>query len=196
MDWAKTIARWDGKHLTFGIWCILLEVSQYYKYMKSNLITTWFIGSGDTCSLTRLYTYGWVEWFAGFHEVPHAVPVCASYGPRKGIFNVFPIPRDPCGTRKGAVRHLYGHVRELIQPELTKIPHGCRIWPYGAHTGPLLSPHGLFMGYLGYQNPYGALKLILHALKIYGPRTGRQNLYGAARAPWMDVRFLFKTGRE
>ena len=23
MDWAKTTARWDEKHLSFGIWCIL-----------------------------------------------------------------------------------------------------------------------------------------------------------------------------
>ena len=74
--------------------------------------------------------------------VPRAVSVLASYGPRKGIFSVFHILRDPCGTRKGAVRHPYGHVRELMQPELTKIPHGCRIWSYGARTGSLRSPHG------------------------------------------------------
>ena len=24
----------------------------------------------------------------------------------------------------------------------------------------------------------------MHALKLYGPRTGRQNSYGAARSPW------------
>ena len=40
----------------------------------------------------------------------------------------------------------------------------------------------------------------MHALKLYGPCTGRQNVYGAARgpvpAPWVDVRFLFKTARE
>ena len=99
---------------------------------------------------------------------------CISYGTRTG----------PCGTSKGAVRHPYGHVRELIQPELTKIPHGRRIWPYGTSTGPLQSPHGLFTGCLGYQNPYGARKFIMHALKLYGPRTGRQNSYGAARGPY------------
>ena len=37
---------------------------------------------------------------------------------------------------------------------------------------------------------------IMHALKLYGPRTGRQNLYGAARGPCADVWFLFKTARE
>ena len=30
-------------------------------------------------------------------------------------------------------------------------------------------------------NPYGARKLIMHALKLYGTRTGRENSYGAAR---------------
>ena len=129
--------------------------------------------------LTRLYTYALVEWFAGLHGYPLRCP----YGPRKGIFNVFHILRGPCGTRKGAVRHPYGHVKGLIQHELTKIPHGRRIWPYGARTGPLRSPHGLFTGRLGYQNPYGARQLIMHALKLYGPRTGRQNSYGAARGP-------------
>ena len=89
--------------------------------------------------------------------------------------------RGPCGTRKGAVLHLYGHVRELIQPKLTKIVQGRRIWPYGARTGPLWSPHGLFTGCLGSENTYLARKLIMHALKLYGPRTGRQNSYGAAQ---------------
>ena len=26
MDWGKTTARWDEKHLSFGIWCLILEV--------------------------------------------------------------------------------------------------------------------------------------------------------------------------
>ena len=41
----------------------------------------------------------------------------------------------PCGTRKRAVGHPCGHVRELTQPELAKIPHGHRIWPYEPLTG-------------------------------------------------------------
>ena len=36
----------------------------------------------------------------------------------------------------------------------------------------------------------------MYALKLYGPRTGKQNSYGAVRAPWVDMRFLFKTARE
>ena len=109
-----------------------------------------------------------------------------SYGTRTG----------PCVTRKGAVRRPCGHVRELTQPWLAKIPHGRRIWPHEARTGLLRSPHGLFTGCSQSQNPHGARELIMHALKLYGPRTGRQNSYGAARGPWVDVRFLFKTARE
>ena len=91
--------------------------------------------------------------------------------------------RGPCGTRKGAVRQPYGHVRELTQPELAKLPHGRRIWPYGARTGLLRAPQGLFTDCLESLNPYGARKLIMHALKLYGPRTGRQNSYGPAQGP-------------
>ena len=125
-------------------------------------------------------------------RVPRAVPVRASY---RNI-QCFSYPtgpvRGPCGTRKGAVRRPYGHARELTQPELAKSLTGvvfCR-------TGPVRFPHGLFTGCLKSLNPYGAHKLIMHALKLYGPRTRRQNSYGAARDPWVDVRFLFKTACE
>ena len=110
--------------------------------------------------------------------------------------------RGPCGTRKGAVRRPYGHARELTQPELAKIPHGRRILPYRARTDPVRAPHGLFTGCLKSLNPYGARKLIMHALKLYGPRTGRQNSYGAARGPcrpreWTyDVQNRLWTARE
>ena len=106
------------------------------------------------------------------------------YGPRTGISNAFHILRGLYGPRKGAVRHPYGRVRELKQPEFAKIPHG-RMWSYGQFTD-----------CLQFLNPYGARKLIMHALKFYGPHKGRQISYGAARAPWVDARFLFKTARE
>ena len=107
----------------------------------------------------------------GIVRAPHGNLQCFSYptGPVQG----------PCATRKGAVRRPYRHVRELTQPQLAKIPHGSHIWLCGARTGPLRSSHGLFTGCLYYQNPYGPRKLIMHALKLYGPRTGRQNSYGA-----------------
>ena len=102
----------------------------------------------------------------------------------------------PCGTRSGAERYSYGHIRELTQSEFAKIPHGRRMWPYG----PLVVPHGLFMGCLWYLHPYGAYKLIMHALKLYGPCTGRQNSYGATRVSYepreWTYDFLFKTAQE
>ena len=101
---------------------------------------------------------------SGIRRAPQGNLQCFSYhtGPVWG----------PCGTSKGTVQHPYGHVRELIQQELTKITHGPRIWPYGACMGPLHSPHRLFTGCLGYQNPYGAPKLIMHASKLYRPVQG------------------------
>ena len=111
----------------------------------------------------------------GHLRAPHRNLKCFSYptGPVWG----------PWVTHKVAVRRPYGHVRELTQPELPKIPHGCRIWPYGARAFPLRSPHVLFTGCLPPGNPYGARKLIMHALKLYGPHTGRQNSYDAAWGP-------------
>ena len=110
----------------------------------------------------------------------------------------------PCGTRKGAVRQPYGHVRELTQPESAKLQHGRRIWPYGVRTGPLWTPQGLFTGCLQYLNPYGARKLIMHALKLKirtaphgaraGPVSGRtifvQNIPGTARTGPGSVMWL------
>ena len=99
-----------------------------------------------------------------------------TYGHRTGSARESPmfsyptgLVRGPCGT---LMRHPYQLVRELTQPELAKIPHSRRIWPCGARTGHLRSPHRLFTGCLGYVNPYGARKLIMHALRLYGTHTG------------------------
>ena len=54
------------------------------------------------------------------------------------------------------------------------------MWPYGALTDPLQSQHGLFTGCLWSLNPYGARKLIMHVLKLYGPRTAP---HGAPTGP-------------
>ena len=160
--------------------------------MFTSVLFSW---SHQATGPVRLDTavYLWFGWIIRMTpRVPHAVPVGASCGSRTGIFNVFHILRGLCGTRKGAVRCPYGHARELTQPELAKSRTGvvfCR-------TGPVRFPHGLFMGCLKSLNPYGARKLIMHALKLYAPRTGRQNSHGPVRAPWVDVRFLFKTTCE
>ena len=98
---------------------------------------------------------------------PRVMPVRAWYGPRTGISNVFHILRCPCGTRNGAIPHLYIHLRQLTQPEFIKILQGHFLWPYRAHTGPLQLPHGLFTGCLRSLDLYGACKHIMHALKLY-----------------------------
>ena len=156
---------------------------------RRNFTSVLFPWSHQATGPVRLDTavYLWFGWIirmtpriplavrAGIVRAPYGNLQCFSYptGPVRG----------PCGTRKGAVRRPYGHARELTQPELAKIPHRRRILPCGARTGPVRFPYGLFTGCLKYLNPYGACKLIMHALKLYGPRTGRQNSYGAARGP-------------
>ena len=89
-----------------------------------------------------------------------------SLNPKHWNLECFSYPTGPvrglCGTRKGAIRQPYGHVRELTQPELAKLAHGRRIWPYGARTGPLWGTQGLFTGCLQSLNPYGVRKFIMH----------------------------------
>ena len=75
-------------------------------------------------------------------------PVGCPYGHCAGPAREYPMFFISYGTRAGPARHPYGHVRELTQPELAKILHRRRIWPYRAHTGPLRPPHGLFTGCL------------------------------------------------
>ena len=116
---------------------------------------------------------------------PRAMPVRATYGTHKGIFNVFHVLRDPygaCGDPQGCRTTPLRTRKGIDASRMDKIRHG----PYFAVSGPygpLRSPRGLFTSWLGYQNPYGARKLIMHTFKLYGPRTGRQNSYGTARVP-------------
>ena len=48
-------------------------------------------------------------------------------------------------------------------------------------TGSVRAPYDPRTGCLGSQNSYRARKLTMHALKLYGPRTGSQNSYGPVR---------------
>ena len=104
--------------------------------------------------------------------VPHAVPVRASYEPHKGIFNVFHILRDPQGCRAKPLRTRKGIYTTGTDKNSARASYLAVRAPCGPRTG-----------CLGYQNPFGARKLIMHTLKLYGSRTGRQNSYGAARGP-------------
>ena len=104
-------------------------------------------------------------------------------GHRTGIFIVFHILRDPYGARAGCRTAPLRTRKGIDTTRIGKNPARASYFAVRGRTGPVRGPHGLFTGCLKSLNPYGARKLIMHALKLYGPRTGRQNSYGAARGP-------------
>ena len=111
------------------------------------------------------------------------MPPRAPCGPRTGISNVFHILPDPYGARAGPARVPYGYLTETYgkwhnQNFLNSLT-GVVL-----RTGPSRFPHCHFTGYLRSLNPYGTRKLTMHTLKHYGPPTGRQDSYGAARVPY------------
>ena len=108
----------------------------------------------------------------------------------------------PCDARTGIVRAPHGNLRFFfISYGTRKVPvrdpQGCRTAPLRTRKGidttiigknparasylAVRAPYGPRTGCSQSQNPYGVRKLIMHALKLYGPCTGRQNSYGAAR---------------
>ena len=93
-----------------------------------NLTSVLFPWSHQAMGPVRLDTavYLWFGWIirrtTGIARAPHGNLQCFSY-PTGAV-------RGPCVTRKGAIRRPYGHVRELTQPELTKIPCGPPEWTY------------------------------------------------------------------
>ena len=112
----------------------------------------------------------------------------------------------PCCASTSIVQAPYGNLQCFSYPTgPVWDPQGCRTAPLRTRKGidttrigknparasyfavrgpcPVRFPHGMFTGCLKSLNPYGARKLIMHALKLYGPRTGRQSSYGAARGP-------------
>ena len=105
----------------------------------------------------------------------------------------------PMQDLQGCRTQPYRHGRESTQEDFAKVPHRRCIWPYRGRKSPSRSPHGLFTGWLRSLKLYGACKLIMHALKLYGSRTERQNSSSTTRGPyrpcvalWVDVRLLFK----
>ena len=96
-----------------------------------------------------------------------------SYGVRTG-----PV-RDPQGCRTAPLRTRKGIDTTIICKNPARASYVVVRGPYA----PLRAPHWLFTGWLLSLNPYGARKVIMHALKLYGPRTGGQNSYGATRDP-------------
>ena len=125
--------------------------------------------------------YFWFGWIIRrTPRVPREMPVRASYGPRTGIFKVFHILWDSYGARAWPARVPYGPLTD------TQENRHNQSWQNPARASYLVvlrGPYGPHTGCLLYLNPYGARKLIMHVLKLYGPRTGRQNPNGAARGP-------------
>ena len=147
---------------------------------RGNFTSVLFSWSHQATGPVRLDTAVYL-WFGRLirmtPRVPRAVPVWASYGPRTGIFNVFHIQRDPYGARAGPQGCRTAPLRTRKASDTTRIgknPAQASYFAVRARTGPLRFPHGLLTGCLKYLNPYGACKIIMHALTLYGPRTGRQ----------------------
>ena len=118
---------------------------------------------------------------------PRAMLLRASHGPRTGISNLFHNLQGPYGARAWPARvpydtftYIYGKWHNQNLQKFNKGLACGRTGPYG----PLVVTHGLFTGCLWYLNPYGARKLIMHALKLYGLRTERQNSYGAVQGAY------------
>ena len=152
---------------------------------RRNLTSVLFPWSHQATGPVRLDTaaYLWFGWIIRrTPRVPRAMPVRASYARESSIFFI------SYGTRTGQVRDPQGclvaplRIRKGIDTSIIgKNPARASYLTVRARMGPFRSPHGLFTGCLWSLNPYGSRKLIMHALKLYGPRTGRQNSYGAAR---------------
>ena len=144
----------------------------------------WSTRRNFTSGPVRLNTFAylWFGWIRRTSRVPRAMPVRASCGPRTGIFKIFHILRDPYGARAWPARVPYGTLTDTQGNWHNHNWQKSRTGVVFGRTGPVRAPHGLFTGCSQFQNPYGARKLIMHALKFYGPRTGRHNSYGAARA--------------
>ena len=128
-------------------------------------------------------------WFGWIIRSTPRVPVRCPYGHRTGpargsMFFISyrtrtgPV-RDPQGCRTTPLWTRKGIDTTIIG----KNPAWASYLAVRGRTGPLRFPHGLFTGWLQSLNLDGARKLIMLALKLYGPRTGRQNSYGAARGP-------------
>ena len=84
--------------------------------------------------------------------------------------------RDPQGCRTAPLRARKGIDTTAIGKNPARASYLAVRGPHGPLTVPARAVHGL----LTFSKP---VRVIMHALKLYGPRTGRQNSCGATRGP-------------
>ena len=118
----------------------------------TSVLFSWSHHATVPYGLTRLCTYGLVEWFAGLPGYSVRCPCGHGTGPARESSMFF----TSCETRTGPMRDPQGRRTTPLRTRkgidatrIDKILHGRPIWPYGARTGALRSPHGLLTGCLG-----------------------------------------------
>ena len=130
----------------------------------------------------------------------------------------------PCGARTGIVRAPHGNLQSFTYPAgPVWDPQGCRTaalrtrkeidtnrigkkparaWylavrgPYVPLTGPAGAVRGLFSISKPVRGPQAYNACIKTLLAPYGEAKFVRRRTGPVRAPWVDVRFLFKTARK
>ena len=152
---------------------------------RRNSTSVLFLWSHQATGPVRLDTavYLWFGWIIRMTpRVPRAGIVRAPYGNLQCFSYPTGPVRGPCGPTRvpyGALMDTQGNWHnQNWQKTLTGVVF-CR-------TRPVRFPHGMFTGCLKSLNPYGARKLIMHALKLYGPvREGkiRTAPHGARAGP-------------
>ena len=148
---------------------------------RRNFTSGLFSWSHQATGPVRLDTavYLWFGWIIRMTPwVPRAVPVRAS-GPVRESSTFF----ISYGTHTGPVQDPQGCRTAPLRTRKGIDTTRCGKHPARASYFAVRFPHGLFTGCLKFLNPHEARKLIMHASKLYGPRKGRQNSYGAARGP-------------
>ena len=130
-------------------------------------------------------------------------PVRASYGPRSGISNDFHIlwdpygpVRDPQACRTAPLRACKGINTNRSCKNPARASHVAAKGPCGTRAGPERVVHVLFIISKPVRVPltYNACIKTLRA--PCGKAKFVRRHMGPVRAPWVDVRFLFKTARE
>ena len=113
-----------------------------------------------------------------------------SYGIRTG-----PV-RDPQGCLTAPLRARKGIDTTIICKNPARASYVTVRGPYGPREDPARVVHGLFIISKPVRVPIACNACIKTPRAPYGRARFVRRRTGPARAPWVDVRFLFKTARE